>query len=193
MPKSFDFDPDRVAYFEANGWRAYYDREWIRLLRTIIGLCEEQFRIPFPASLLAAYYVSRAAAAWAPVDHDEQLVKRFYVRFYRLAKKYSGLDLDPVRVATLELQYNEVHRRLVGREDKAEFVETMVALHGAIFGLTPEQARQSAMLRVLANNTVDLITSGKSTDIEGDWRKLEDFLRRCYRSIQEIAAISPYA
>ena len=50
MPKSFAFDPDRVAYFEANGWRAYYDRKWIRLLRLIVGLCQQQFRIPFPVS-----------------------------------------------------------------------------------------------------------------------------------------------
>ena len=185
MPKSFDFDPDRVAYFEANGWRAYYDRNWMRLLRLIVGLCQEQFRIPFPVSLLAAYYVSRAAAAWAPVDHDEKVVKEFYERFYRLAKKYSGLDFDPVQVAALELQYNDVHRRLSGEEDKAEFIETMVALHSAIFGLSPEQARPSAELRVMANNTVDLITSEKSADIEGDWRKLEAILRRCYRSIQE--------
>lgn len=185
MPKYFDFDPGRVAYFEANGWRAYYDRKWIRLLRLIVGICEEQFRIPFPVSLLAAYYVSRAAAAWAPIEHDEQVVKHFYEQFYRLAKKHSGLDFDPVRVAALELQYNDVHRRLAGQKDKAEFEETMVALHGAIFGLTSEQARQSAELRVLANNTVDLITSGKSTDVEGDWLQLEGFLRRCYCSIQE--------
>ena len=179
-----------MAYFEANGWRAYYDRNWMRLLRLIVGLCQEQFRIPFPVSLLAAYYVSRAAAAWAPVDHDEKVVKEFYERFYRLAKKYSGLDFDPVQVAALELQYNDVHRQLSGEEDKAEFIETMVALHSAIFGLSPEHARPSAELRVLANNTVDLITSGKSTDVEGDWRKLEDILRGCYRSIQQALTLT---
>ena len=184
MPKSFDFDPDRVAYFEANGWRAYYDRKWIQLLRLIVGLCQEQFRIPFPVSLRAAYYVTRAAAAWAPLEHEDQVIEGFYERFFRLAKRYSGLNFDPAQVAALELQYNDVHRRLAGREDKAEFVETMVALHSSVFGLSPERARKSAELRVLANNTVDLITSGKSIDIEGDWRKLEDVLRRCYRSIR---------
>jgi hypothetical protein len=25
------FNPDRVAYFEAHGWRAYYDRDWRKL------------------------------------------------------------------------------------------------------------------------------------------------------------------
>ena len=185
MKRDFDFDPVRVAYFEANGWRAYYDRKWLRLLRLIIGLCQEQFHIPFPVSLVAANYVTRAAAAWAPIEHDDRVVEAYYEQFYRLARRYSGLRFDPAQVAALEFRYNEVHRRLVEQDDKTEFVEAMVALHSAIFGLVPEQAHPSAEWRVQANNTVDLITLGKSTDVEGDWQKLEELLRRCYRSIRE--------
>jgi hypothetical protein len=178
----FKFNPDRVAYFEATGWRAYYERNWLKLLRLIVSLCQEQFRIPFPVSLLAAYYVTRASVAWVPVDHDEKVVQHFYQKFYELAQRYSGLKFDPVKVAALELRYNDDHRRLVGNPDKTEFIETMVQLHSAIFGLTPEQARESAELRVLANNTVDLITGKTSTDPEVDWIKLEGYLRDCYRS-----------
>lgn len=179
------FNPERVAYFEAAGWRAYYDRQWLKLLRLIVALCQEQFRIPFPTSLLAAYFVTRASVAWAPVDHDMTAVQTFYEKFYRLARRYSGLDFDPARAAALETQYNEVHRRLVGQADKREFIETMVQLHSDLFGITPEQARPSAELRVLANNTVDLITGRLSSDIEGDWAKLEEYLRQCYRSIAQ--------
>lgn len=179
----FNFNPDRVAYFEANGWRAYYDRKWLRLLNLVVSLCQEQFRIPFPMSLLAAYYVTRASVAWAPIDHDINVVHAYYEKFYVMARKYSGLNFDPKRVGDLETEYNDVHRRLSGKPDKTEFIETMVKLHSAIFGLTPEQARESAELRVLANNTVDLITSKTSTDVERDWALLEDYLRQCYRSI----------
>ncbi len=182
MPAS-DFEPDRIAYFEAAGWRAYYERRWLKLLRLIVGLCQEQFRIPFPVSLLAAYSVTRAAAAWAPSDHDESKVLKYYAKFYQLARRYSDLKFDPAQVAEWELKYNDVHRRLAGNPNKAEFVETMAQLHSAIFGLTPEQARESAELRVLANNTVDLITGKRSTDPEADWAKLEQYLRECYRSI----------
>ncbi len=179
------FNPERVAYFEAAGWRAYYDRQWLRLLRLIVALCQEQFRIPFPTSLLAAYFVTRASAAWAPVDHDIAVVQTFYEKFYRLAQRFSGLDFDPARAAALETEYNDIHRRLVGQPDKREFIETMVQLHSVLFGITPEQARESAELRVLANNTVDLITGRLSTDVEGDWARLEDYLRQCYRSIAQ--------
>jgi len=180
---SFEFRPERVAYFEAAGWRAYYDRKWFRLLSLVVSLCQEQFRIPFPMSLLAAYYVTRASVAWAPVDHDIEVVHAYYEKFYVMARKYSGLTFDPKLVGELETEYNDVHRRLSGKPDKTEFIATMVKLHSAVFGLTPEQARESAELRVLANNTVDLITSKTSTDVEGDWAKLEEYLRQCYRSI----------
>lgn len=179
------FDPDRVAYAEAAGWRAYYDRDWLRLLWLIIALSGEQFHIPFPQSLLAACHVVRAAAAWAPVDHDTRVVERHYERFYRLAQRYSGLQFDPVEAARLETQYNDVHRRLVGKPDKTEFIDTMIALHSTIFGVTPEQARKSAELRVEANNTVDLITGRISTDIDGDWARIEALLRECYHSLAQ--------
>lgn len=180
---SFRFNPDRVAHFEATGWRAYYDRQWFRLLRLIVTLVQEQFHIPFPVSLLAAYYVTRASIAWAPADHDVATVQDYYTRFYRMARRYSGLTFDPERAGALELEYNDVHRRLVGSPDKTEFIDTMTQLHSTIFTITPEQARESAELRVLANNTVDTITGKTSADPEADWAALEQYLRECYRSI----------
>jgi hypothetical protein len=38
------FDPDRVAYLETAGWRAYYDHHWPDLLRLMLSL--NRGRIP---------------------------------------------------------------------------------------------------------------------------------------------------
>ena len=184
MATTFKVNPERVAYFEAAGWRAYYDHKWIKMLRLIVGLCHEQFRIPFPMSLLAGYYTTRASVAWVPADHDEQKVLRYLEKFYQLARRFSGLQFDPSRVAVLELHYFDVHRRLSGKAEKDAFLQTLIDLHSAIFGLSAEQVKESAEWRLLAANTVDLITSHTSTDVEGDWAKLEEYLRRCYRSIE---------
>ncbi len=181
----FKFDARKVAHYEAAGWKAYYERAWLRLLGLLVSLCQEQFQIPFPLSFLAAYYVVRASVAWAPVEHDLKVVQDFYTRFYRLARRYSGLSFDPAEAGRLETQYNIDHRRLVGNPDKGEFIATMTELHGTIFGLTPQQARPSAELRVLANNIVDGITSGQSNTIPADWERLEEALRRCYQSIAD--------
>ena len=184
MASTFKVNPERVAYFEAAGWRAYYDHKWVKMLRLIVGLCQEQFSIPFPLSLLAGYYTTRASAAWVPVDHDEQKVLRYLEKFYKLARRFSSLKFDPSRVAVLELHYFNVHRRLSGKSEKDAFLQTLIDLHSAIFGLSAEQVKESAEWRLLAANTVDLITSHTSTDVEGDWVKLEEYLRRCYRSIE---------
>ena len=189
MAATFRFEPDRVAYFEAAGWRAYYDHKWLKMLQLIIALGQEQFNIPFPMSWVAAYYTIRASILWVPVNHDERKVLASLEKFYRLARRYSGLKFDPVRVAALELQYFDVHRRLVGQSDKSEFLQTLIDLHSAIFGLSPDQVRKSAEWRLMAADKVDEITSRTSTDVEGDWAKLEDYLRQCYREIQrELAA-----
>ena len=188
MGKTLRLNPERLAYVEANGWRAYYERNWFKVMRLIVALCQEQFHIPFPMSLLAAYYTMRASAAWVPEDHDIEKVRRYLEKFYRIACRYAGLQFDVERVASLELQYFDVHRRLAGKEDKSEFIQTMTDLHCAIFGLTPQQARESAELRVKANDTVDLITSKASTNVARDWAKLEEYLRQCYTSIQRELA-----
>lgn len=188
MARTFHFNPQRVAYFEANGWRAYYEHNWLKVLRLIVGLCQEQFHIPFPMSLLAAYYTTRASIAWVPVDHNVQKVRTYLTKFYRVARRYSGLQFNVERVAEAELQYFDVHRRLSGLEEKSELIETMVELHSAIFSLSLAQVRESAELRVMAANIVDTITNHTSTDVPRDWAKLEEYLRQCYLSIQRELA-----
>lgn len=183
MASVFHMQPERVAHFEAAGWRAYYDRKWLSMLRLLVQLCQEQFHIPFPVSLLAAYYTTRASLAWVPVDHDEGKVLAYLQKFYRVARRYSGLHYDVQQVAALEFQYFDVHRRLSGQPDKEPFLQTLIELHSALFGLTTEQARASAQWRLLAANTVDLITSHASTNAEDDWSKLEVYLQEAYASI----------
>jgi hypothetical protein len=176
-------DPGRVAYFEAAGWRAYYEHRWLKVLVLLIRMCQEQFQIVFPWSLLAAYYATRAAIAWVPTEHDECKVLRYYTRFYRLARRYSGRPFDPEQVAALELRYNDDHRRLVLQEDKGPLIATMVALHSALFYRPGDEVRESAEWRVKAMNRCDAIVHGQSTDIDGDWRLVEEDLRRCYASV----------
>ncbi|HZU70406.1 MAG TPA: hypothetical protein VFA09_24255 [Ktedonobacteraceae bacterium] len=185
MARKFIMQPERIAYFEAAGWKAYYDRKWFKMLWLLVRLCQEQFHIPFPMSLLAAYYTTRASLAWVPVEHDEKKVLRYLEKFYGVAHRYSGLDYDVKKVANLELKYFEVHRRLSGKPEKEELIQTLVELHSALFGLTAEQVRESAEWRTLAADTVDLITSRTSTNIEQDWRKLEEYLQKAYGSIAQ--------
>ncbi len=183
--QTFEFNPDRVAHIEVESWKAYYDHAWLKLLRLVISLIQEQFRIPFPISLLAAFYTVRASAAWAPKEHkDENAIRADLASFYKLARRYSGLHFDPAKVATLEFRYWDDHRRLSGLPDKTDFIQTMIALHAAIFGLTLDQARESGEKRVEANNVLDTITAHTSPDPAADWLRCEALLRQAYGSIK---------
>ncbi|HVU12051.1 MAG TPA: hypothetical protein VHD90_12275 [Phototrophicaceae bacterium] len=184
----FHFDAKMVAHYEVEGWKAYYDRNWLRLLRLIVALDQAQFRIPFPQSVIAAYYIVRASVVFVPKDHDSAAVCAYLAQFYRLARRYSGLTFDPEQAARLETIYWDVHRKLVRLPDKTEFIEAMTALHAAIFGLTSEQARESGELRVEANNVLDTITGHTSPDPVADWRRCEDLLARCYSSLERQKA-----
>jgi hypothetical protein len=86
-------------------------------------------------AVVAAYYVNRASAAWVPKNHDEAVIRHNLEKFYRIARLYSGLKFDPQAVAQLEAEYWDMHRQLVGQSDKSAFIQTMTALHAAIFGL----------------------------------------------------------
>jgi hypothetical protein len=182
---SFKFNPDQVAYYEVAGWKAYYDHAWVKLLRLVVALVQEQFHIPFPISLLAAYYTTRASVAWVPVDHDLNVVGDYLEKFYRVARRYSGLEFDPAHAAELELKYWVVHRELSGKPEKTAFVEAMIELHSVIFGISQQQAKTSGEERVQANIILDTITGRTSQDPDGDWLKCEEHLRHCYRSIQQ--------
>jgi hypothetical protein len=185
----FSFDPNRVAHAEAAGWRAYYDHRWPKMLQLMMKLSREQFHMPYPASILAAYYTVQAGRHWIPKESAKDKARYYLWRFYRQARAHSGLEFDPTRASELELAYWDIARKYKqGSSSRDEFVRAMTDLHSAVFGITPEQAARSAELRVQANELVDEIVQATVKDPEKNWVDLEEKLRQCYRSIQEEMA-----
>ena len=185
------FDPERVAYYEKAGWEAYYARNWLRAFRLMIGLNRAQFRMGWFMALAAALDTVRASIAFAPLDNDVPLATRHIERFYAKARRAAGIAADAKTLARLEMDYWVVHRRLAIARAKnpqesgiAPMVESLANLHAALFNSTPGAMRESAELRARAAETVDLITSRRSIDVPGDWRKVEDFLRQAYRAVR---------
>jgi len=186
---TFTFDPDHVALLEAEGWRAYYDKKWPRVLYLTERTTATQFHVPFPLSLRGAYYVTRAAIAFKPVDNDLATTWAGLRAYYALVRRWSDLGFDVDRVADLELQYWIVHRRLSGAPDHVELEDVLTELHSAMFGLGRERTRESAKWRTLAAMTVDEITGGRVPPLEGNWLRLREQLRRCYHSLRKELAV----
>ena len=185
-------DPNRVAYFESAGWRAYYDRNWPRVFWLMVQLNREEFRMSLPTALAASVDIVRASIAFAPVDNDVPGATAHLRRFYDKARRSAGLGADAQTLAALEMDYWVVHRKLAQARKQAPDhtgdIEPMVAslarLHAALFDAPPEAIRRSAELRALAAVTVDRITGGYSTDVAVDWRQVEAYLLEGYRAVQ---------
>jgi hypothetical protein len=185
MEERVAFDPERMARLETEGWRAYYDRKWLRAFFLLATLCREQFRLPYLASLRAAYYATRASLAFAPKRNRPELARAYLRKFYRLARPALDFAFEPERVADLELRYWVVHRELVDAADKAPLERSLAELHAAIFGTGVEAMAESGVRRAAAATAVDRITSRRSTDVAADWREVEENLRAAYRLIAE--------
>lgn len=186
------FDPERIAHLEAAGWRAYYDRNWPRVFGLMVQMNREQFRMSLPTAIAAAIDIVRASIAFAPVENDVPAATDHLQAFYDKARRSLGLPVDAHTLATLEMDYWVVHRRLANERkhapghdgDVEPMVESLARLHGALFTAPPEAIRRSAELRAQAAVAVDRITGGYSTDVEDDWRQVEESLRQAYRSLQ---------
>ena len=188
-------DPDRVAYFEKAGWEAYYDRKWLRVLRLMVQLNREQFGMSLPTAIAAAVDVVRASLAFAPVDNDVPAATEHLRRYYEKAPRSAGVLMDAAKLAALEMDYWIVHRKLAIERrqtldhtgDIEPMVESLARLHAALFGATTEAIRRSAECRAQAAQAVDRITGGYSTDVAGDWQRVEEYLREAYRSLSVLS------
>ncbi|MFI5265754.1 MAG: SRPBCC family protein [Chloroflexota bacterium] len=179
------FDADRLAYLETAIWRVYYERRWVSVLWLTLQLVHEQFGLSWPRAIQAAYYTTRAAIAWAPANHKVERVRTYLRRFYRLVHR-----ADAEHVGDLELDYWILHRDLSGQPgSRKELLERSLAdLHAALFGLQREATAESGVARARAADVVDEITSRRSRDVPGDWARVEQHLRDCYRGIAQQLA-----
>ncbi len=185
--KGAPFDPDRLAYLEVAGLRAYYDHKWMLMLRLVVQLMHEQFNLSWLRAIQAAYYVTRASVAWAPLDNKPQVTRRYIHKFYKLAAQYgSGYNsYDPRKVGEAEYKYWVLHRNrgLHPDSDITPYISCLADLHNALFGLTLDQAQESAENRAHGTDAIDRVTGKRSTGIEADWKEAEHYLRIAYRSV----------
>ena len=194
MERATDFDPHRVAYYEKAGWEAYYDRNWLRAFWLLVRLSRAQFRMGWLAALSAALDTVRASVAFAPLERNDVPKATTHIRqFYEKARRSLSIEADAETLARLEMDYWVVHRqRAIARaknpdDDSEPLVPSLTRLHAALFNSTPEAMRESAEHRARAADTVDLITSRRSTDVPGDWRRVEEHLRQAYRAVKRDA------
>jgi hypothetical protein len=190
MPTRIHFDPAKLAYYEATGWKENYDHKWLRVFSLMVRMNHEEFGMSWPTAVAAAIDIVRAAVAWSPADNDIPTAKLHLEKYFAKARRSAKLAASAKELAELEIDYWIVHRQLAIRrmkdysdDDIEPMIQSLARLHAALFESTPEAMRPSAEYRALAAKTVDRITGRYTDDVPGDWQRIEQYLLRAYQAV----------
>jgi len=161
-----NFDPAKLAHYEKENYVAYYQKDWLKLLRVSIGLVKESFGLSLWQAINAAYLVARAEIAFAPFpENDVPKAEAYMRRFYQFIKNVHQEDFDVTRTAALEVNWWSVHRKLFGNAENQELVETLKNLYAEAYGVEPTKVEEAASLRAKGMLYSDLwVNAGKSAD-----------------------------
>lgn len=189
------FDPAKVAYYEATGWKENYDHRWLRVFWLMVQMNHEEFGMSWPTAVAAAIDIVQAAVAWSPADNDIPAATRHLEKYFAKARRSANLTAAAKELADLEIDYWIVHRQLAIRRlkdhsdtDIEPMIQSLARLHAALFESTVEAMRPSAEYRALAAMTVDRITGHYTDDVPGDWRRIEQYLQQAYQAVLDAKA-----
>jgi hypothetical protein len=145
-----NLDPHKLAYYEKENYVAYYQKDWLKLLRVSVGMVKEAFGLSWLQALYGAYLIARAEVAFAPFPNNDIPRTEAYVRrFYEVIKRVHGEDFDVDKATRLEVNWWGIHRKLFGNAENQELVDALQCLYEEIYGTTSEKFKQAAYQRAM--------------------------------------------
>jgi hypothetical protein len=158
-----NFDPRKIAHYEKENYVAYYQKDWLKLLRVSVSLVKESFGLSWLQAAYGAYLVARAEVAFAPFpENDVPRAIAYMSRFYRFIKNIHREDFDADRAAQLEVNWWSVHRKLFGNAGNQELVEALTGLYAEAYGINPAKVQAAARQRAQGMLYSDLwVNAGK--------------------------------
>ena len=181
-----NFDPGKIAHYEKENYVAYYQKDWLKLLRVSVSLVKESFGLSWMQTACGAYLVARAEIAFAPFpENDIHRAEAYMTRFYQFIKNVHREDFDVRRAAHLEVNWWSVHRKLFGNAGNQELVEALTDLYAEAYGIEPAKVQVSARQRAQGMLYSDLwVNAGKPAD-SSLLSQEEDALLQSYTSLKE--------
>jgi len=181
-----NFDPGKIAHYEKENYVAYYQKDWLKLLRVSVSLVKESFGLSWLQAAYGAYLVARAEIAFAPFpDNDIPKAEAYMTRFYQFIKNVHREDFDVRRAAHLEVNWWSVHRKLFGNAGNQELVEALTDLYAEAYGIEPAKVQVSARQRAQGMLYSDLwVNAGKPAD-SPLLAQEEDALFQSYTSLKD--------
>jgi len=181
-----NLDPRKLARYEKENYVAYYQKDWLKLLRVSVGMVKESFGLSLPQAVYGAYLIARAEMAFAPFpENDIPLTEAYVKRFYEFIRKVHKEDFNVERAAKLEVNWWSIHRKLFGNYKNQELVDALTCLYEEIYGAESDKFKEAAYYRALGMLYSDLwVNEGKPED-SPLLVKEEEALYEGYRALKE--------
>jgi hypothetical protein len=178
-----EFDPERMAAFDAVMWKVYYDHQFGRLLFLLMRLIQLQFGLSHIRSLRVAYYGAVAAADFrVKMGHENrQRVVRRLSKMYRIVSDHAVKPFDYQKAAELELEWWMVHR--YPRDYQITLAESLANAMAVVFDVPPSRLMTYAHGRADAMILRDAVEALNGQP--PDWQKIEAMLVKSYRSLHK--------
>ncbi len=158
-----NFNPQKIAHYEKENYVAYYQKDWLKLLRVSVGMVGEAFALNVWQAVYGAYLIARAEIAFAPFpDNDIPKTETYVRRFYQFIQNIHHEDFDVERAVKLEVNWWSVHRKLFGNKENQELVDALASLYVETYGEDSPKIHESARERALGMLYSDLwVNAGK--------------------------------
>lgn len=181
-----NLDPRKLAHYEKENYVAYYQKDWLKLVRVSVGMVKEAFGLSWPQAIYGAYLIARAEIAFAPFpQNDIPLAEAYVRRFYQFIKNVHKEDFDVERAVKLEVSWWSIHRMLFGNYENRELVDALTCLYEEIYGVESDKFKEAAYYRALGMLYSDLwVNEGKPAE-SPLLVKEEDALYEGYRALKE--------
>lgn len=169
------FDYQKVATFDSEMWRAYYNHQFFKLFLLLVKLLKSQFGFSWFTTIKLAYYSAWAAAYYRIRKHkgvnNDRIVKNL-TSFYALIAKRCTVEFDYKKAAELELAWWDIHRSSYENNDALE--QSLADGAAAIYNIPATKLAEYAHFRAEA-----MILPRHNGDNQAepiDWPKITELL-----------------
>ncbi len=181
-----NFDPHKVAHYEKENYVAYYQKDWLKLMRVSVGMVGDAFALSLWQAIYGAYLIARAEIAFAPFPNNDVPKTEAYVRrFYEFIKRIHREDFDVERAVKLEVRWWIVHRKLFGNAENQELVDALANLYVETYGEDSPKIREAARERAMGMLYSDLWVNAGKPENSSLLKQEEDALYKSYLLLKE--------
>jgi hypothetical protein len=177
------FDYKEVGKIDAEMWRSYYNRQFLKLFWQLLKLTKNQLGLNWWITLRIAFY-----AGWAAADYrinrknvNQDRVRNNLIKFYKVVSGHVIEPFDHVKAGEFELAWWDIHRSSYKNNPKLE--RSLAEAAAAMYNISPNKLKEYAHYRAIAMILPRHVGDKKN---ETDWHEVRALLVKSWRSLHSV-------